>query len=56
MDRAGIRQKLEIQNHDRARKYTSNIMIVIGLVAYMLLRNVGFNMLIFDNNKKICHT
>ena len=54
MDRAGhpakIRTKLELQNKDRARNYTSNIMIVI--VAYnMLLCNVSFNMFIFDNNK-----
>ena len=45
-----IRTKLELQNNDRPRKYTSYIMIVIE--AYnMLLCNVGFNMFIFDNNK-----
>ena len=47
---AKIRTKLELQNNDRARNYTSHIMIVI--VAYnMLICYVGFNMFIFDNNK-----
>ena len=53
MGRASIRRKLELklelQNNDRARNYTSIIMIVI--VAHnMLLYNVGFNMFILDNN------
>ena len=42
--------KLELQNNDGARNYTSNIMIVI-VACNMLLCNVGFNMFIFDNNK-----
>ena len=50
MHPAKIRTKLELQNNDRARNYSSNIMIVI--VAYkMLYYNVGFNMFIYDNNK-----
>ena len=45
------RTKLELQNNDRARNYTSNIMIVIVAYNKLILCDVGLAMFIFDNNK-----